>query len=146
MAGQLKFLFLESFFGGSHREFAEGLISNSRHGIDLVTLPARYWKWRMRGAALYFIKKISSLVKYDGLITTDLMSLSDFKALAGRNCPPTLVYLHENQFTYPLYLASGWITSSASRISPRRWLPIEYYLTPEPIGTTILTHCRNLSK
>ncbi len=98
----MKFLFLESFFGGSHREFAEGLISNSRHGIDLVTLPARYWKWRMRGAALYFIKKVSSLVKYDGLIITDLMSLSDFKALAGRNCPPTLVYLHENQFTYPL--------------------------------------------
>jgi glycosyltransferase involved in cell wall biosynthesis len=99
---RLKFLFLEPFFGGSHREFAEGLISNSRHGIDLVTLPARYWKWRMRGAALYFIKQISSLDSYDGLITTDLMSLSDFKALAGGKCPPTLVYFHENQFTYPL--------------------------------------------
>jgi glycosyltransferase involved in cell wall biosynthesis len=30
------------------------------------------------------------------------MSLSDFKALARGQCPPTLVYLHENQFTYPL--------------------------------------------
>jgi glycosyltransferase involved in cell wall biosynthesis len=56
----------------------------------------------MRGAALYFIKKIPSLETYDGLITTDLMSLSDFKALAKERCPPSLVYFHENQLTYPL--------------------------------------------
>ena len=102
MKSKFKFLFLEPFFGGSHREFARGLAENSRHRIELMTLPARFWKWRMRGAALYFIKKISSLESYDGLITTDLMSLSDFKALAGPKCPPALVYFHENQFTYPL--------------------------------------------
>jgi glycosyltransferase involved in cell wall biosynthesis len=102
MTTRLKFLFLEPFFGGSHREFAEGLISHSRHRIDLVTLPARFWKWRMRGAALYFIKQVSCLADYHGLITTDLMSLSDFKALAKGVCPPALVYFHENQFTYPL--------------------------------------------
>jgi glycosyltransferase involved in cell wall biosynthesis len=102
VATELKFLFLEPFFGGSHREFAKGLISNTRHRIDLVTLPARFWKWRMRGAALYFIRKITSLQQYQGLITTDLMSLSDFKALSGGVCPPSLVYFHENQFTYPL--------------------------------------------
>jgi len=56
----------------------------------------------MRGAALYFANKISSLKGYQGLITTDLMSLSDFKALWGRKCPPSLVYFHENQLTYPL--------------------------------------------
>ncbi|MBT8369267.1 MAG: DUF3524 domain-containing protein [Deltaproteobacteria bacterium] len=99
---KLKFLFLEPFFGGSHREFAKGLIANSRHSIDLVTLPARFWKWRMRGAALYFAKKIITLANYHGLITTDLISLSDFKALSKGSCPPTLVYFHENQFTYPL--------------------------------------------
>ena len=98
----LKFLFLEPFFGGSHRDFAEGLTSHSRHSIDLLTLPARFWKWRMRGAALYFIKKTPSLKDYDGLITTDLMSLSDFKALCRSSCPPSLVYFHENQLTYPL--------------------------------------------
>jgi glycosyltransferase involved in cell wall biosynthesis len=30
------------------------------------------------------------------------MSLSDFKALSGPACPPSLVYFHENQFSYPL--------------------------------------------
>ena len=48
-----RFLLLEPFFGGSHREFAEGLIEHSRHAIELRTLPARFWKWRLRGAALY---------------------------------------------------------------------------------------------
>ena len=98
----VKFLFLEPFFGGSHRYFAEGLSQRSRHQIDLVTLPARFWKWRMRGAALYFLKNSPPLEDYDGLITSDLMSLSDFRALAGTSCPPALVYFHESQITYPL--------------------------------------------
>jgi len=99
---KLKFIFLEPFFGGSHRDFARGLIAHSRHRIDLLTLPARFWKWRMRGAALYFVKKITALENYHGMITTDLMSLADFKALCKGVCPPALVYFHENQFTYPL--------------------------------------------
>ena len=102
-------MFLEPFFGGSHRDFAEGLAEFSRHDIDLLTLPARFWKWRMRGAALHFWGRLSSprrggrpLSAYDGLITSGLMSLSDFKSLAGAGCPPTLVYFHETQLTYPL--------------------------------------------
>jgi glycosyltransferase involved in cell wall biosynthesis len=98
----VKFLFLESFYGGSHRDFADGLIAHSRYPIDLVTLPARFWKWRMRGAALYFYQKIDSFRKYDGLITSDLMSLSDLKALFGGHLPPALIYFHENQLSYPL--------------------------------------------
>ena len=102
MKKRLKILFLEPFFGGSHKEFAEGLVKHSKHEIDLYTLPSRFWKWRMRGAALYFIKKIPQLKNYDVLITTDLMSLSDFKALCDMKCPPAIVYFHENQLTYPL--------------------------------------------
>ena len=95
-------MFLEPFFGGSHRDFAEGLVENSRHRIDLITLPSRFWKWRMRGASLHFFNKMENLSQYDGLITTDLMSLSDFISLCRGACPPALVYFHENQLTYPL--------------------------------------------
>jgi glycosyltransferase involved in cell wall biosynthesis len=98
----MRFLFLESFFGGSHRDFAEGLVSHSRHKIDLLTLPARFWKWRMRGAALHFLKKLPPLQNYQGVIATDLMSFSDFKAMTVPSCPAALVYFHENQLTYPL--------------------------------------------
>ncbi|MDA3941475.1 MAG: DUF3524 domain-containing protein, partial [Spirochaetia bacterium] len=50
----LKILFLESFYSGSHKAFADGLIKNSKHNIEILTMPARFWKWRMKGAALYF--------------------------------------------------------------------------------------------
>ena len=76
-----RILFLEPFFGGSHRDFAEGLIEHSNHRIDLHTLPARFWKWRLRGAALHFSQLIKNPEQYDGLITCDMLSLSDLKAL-----------------------------------------------------------------
>jgi glycosyltransferase involved in cell wall biosynthesis len=98
----MRFLFIEPFYGGSHRDFADGWVAHSRHTIELVTLPARFWKWRMRGAALYLVPRIGPVDGYDGLIVTDLMSLADFKALCGPGCPPALVYFHESQFTYPL--------------------------------------------
>lgn len=100
---RLRFLFMEAFFGGSHREFALGWAENSRHEIRLLTLPARFWKWRMRGAALCFINDPACSPKaYDGCIASNMMSLSDFKSLAGKSCPPLLLYFHENQFAYPL--------------------------------------------
>lgn len=98
----MNFLYLEPFYGGSHRAFVDGLIAHSRHRFDLHHLPARFWKWRMRGAALYFLQQITDPTAYDGVMTSDLMSVSDFKALAGPACPPILVYFHENQLTYPL--------------------------------------------
>ncbi|OQY52870.1 MAG: glycosyl transferase family 1 [Desulfobacteraceae bacterium 4572_89] len=98
----MKILFLEPFFGGSHRDFALGFSQHSSHDVDLVTLPARYWKWRMQGAALYFIQKIKDLSRYDLIFTTDMMDLSDFIALAPGDLPPIVMYFHENQLSYPL--------------------------------------------
>ena len=102
MNGRGRFLFLEPFFGGSHRDFAEGWVEHSRHRLELHTLPARFWKWRLRGAALHFAGTLPAPRGYDGLITTDLLALGDLKALWGAACPPALVYFHENQLTYPL--------------------------------------------
>lgn len=99
---RFKFLFLEPFYGGSHRAFADGLIANSAHDIRLLGMPARFWKWRMRGAALHFLKKMGPKPDCSGIIASSLMSIADLKALMGPGCPPILVYFHENQLTYPL--------------------------------------------
>ncbi len=64
----------------------------------------------MRGAALHFWGKLAAraaagrhpLAAYDALIASGLMSLSDFKSLAGGASPPAMVYFHESQLTYPL--------------------------------------------
>ncbi len=102
MHSATKFLFLEPFYGGSHKDFADGWIRHSRYQIDLITLPARFWKWRMRGGALYFANKVKTPSAYDGLIVSNLMSLSDLKGLWGADCPRALAYFHENQLSYPL--------------------------------------------
>ncbi len=98
----MKILFLEPFFGGSHKDFALGFQACSSHEITLVTLPDRFWKWRMRGAALYFVNHVKDFSRYDVIFTTDMMDLTDFISLAGKKLPPVVMYFHENQLSYPL--------------------------------------------
>ncbi|MCP3872336.1 MAG: DUF3524 domain-containing protein [Desulfobacteraceae bacterium] len=98
----MKILFLEPFFGGSHKDFALGFKAHSCHDVTLVTLPDRFWKWRMRGAALYFVNQIKDFSKFDVIFTTDMLDLTDLLALAGKKMPPVLNYFHENQMSYPL--------------------------------------------
>jgi glycosyltransferase involved in cell wall biosynthesis len=98
----MKVLFLEPFFGGSHKDFALGFKAHSCHDVTLVTLPDRFWKWRMRGAALYFVNQVKEFSRYDAIIVTDMMDLTDFQSLAGFDLPPVLMYFHENQLSYPL--------------------------------------------
>lgn len=98
----MRILFLEPFFGGSHKDFALGFKEHSRYDVDLVTLPARFWKWRMRGAALHFLSQIKTTDNYDAIFATDMMDLTDFIGLSRNTLPPILLYFHENQLSYPL--------------------------------------------
>jgi len=98
----LKILFLESFFAGSHKDFALGYQQHSSHEVELITLPARFWKWRMRGSALAFFEKINNIADYDAVFATDMINLGDFRSLCKEKALPTLLYFHENQLTYPL--------------------------------------------
>ncbi|MBI9102216.1 MAG: DUF3524 domain-containing protein [Spirochaetales bacterium] len=99
---KLNILCLEPFYGGSHKTFIDGLIEHSAHEYTLHTLPSRFWKWRMRGAALHFYNEVKDPQNYDLLLTCGLLSVSDIKALWGVRCPPTVVYMHETQLSYPL--------------------------------------------
>jgi glycosyltransferase involved in cell wall biosynthesis len=102
MTDKKRILLLEPFYGGSHKDVADGLKTHSRHHIELLTLPDRFWKWRLRGAALYWAGRIQSPDAYDALLSSSLVSLADLKALWAERCPPAAVYFHENQLSYPL--------------------------------------------
>lgn len=100
----MRVLFIEPFYGGSHRLFADRFAEYSDHEIVLLTLPASFWKWRLRGGHLSLLEKISRLRgTFDCLMTTDMLSLAELKGvlpwLAG---VPSLVYFHENQLSYPV--------------------------------------------
>lgn len=98
----MRFLILEAYYGGSHKEFLDGLTTGLPYGFALHTLPARHWKWRMRGAALSFLREIPDLSSYDGIFATNMLSIAEFRGMAGSSCPPVLLYFHENQFDYPI--------------------------------------------
>jgi len=97
-------LFLEPYFGGSHKAFAEGIAGRSRHAVDLLTLPGRYWKWRMRGSAPLFAKRFASLPEPDLIVASSMLNLAEFLGLAGERAARAakVIYFHENQLTYPL--------------------------------------------
>jgi len=103
LTDRLRIAAIEPFFGGSHKRFLEGWRGHSRHEIDIFGLPARKWKWRMRGAALHFAGGPGDCTgEYDALFASDFLSLADFAALApGAAGVPKVVYFHENQLTYP---------------------------------------------
>ncbi|PIE61771.1 MAG: glycosyl transferase family 1 [Desulfobacterales bacterium] len=98
----MKILYLEPFYGGSHKDMADGFAAHSSHEVQILRLPPRFWKWRMRGAALAFFQQIDDISSYDLIFATDMMDLTDFKSLVGPACPSILLYFHENQLTYPL--------------------------------------------
>ena len=98
----MRIRYLESFYGGSHRDVADGIAGHSRHDVALSTLPARYWRWRMRAAGVHFARELREEVRdADLLVCTGLMSLTDLAALLGPRRPPILLYAHETQIVYP---------------------------------------------
>jgi glycosyltransferase involved in cell wall biosynthesis len=102
--GRLTILVIEPFSGGSHEAFVEGLGGHSRHEMRIRTLPARKWKWRMRGAALVEAPGPHTLDGVDMVLASDYLDLGAWTALGGRAAAevPKAVYFHENQLTYPL--------------------------------------------
>ncbi|PLX42723.1 MAG: DUF3524 domain-containing protein [Deltaproteobacteria bacterium] len=96
----MKVTFLEPFFGGSHRAFAEGWQKYSVNKVELSTMPARFWKWRMRGAALEYAKRAMKSEPPDIWFTSSTLDVAHFKALTGTQSP-IITYFHENQASYP---------------------------------------------
>jgi glycosyltransferase involved in cell wall biosynthesis len=101
----LNIQFIEPYDGGSHRSFRQGLEQYSDHNIKSLTLPARFWKWRMRGSAMLFADLINEQQPpVDLFFVTDYLNVADFKGMLNQpyDRTPILLYMHENQLTYPL--------------------------------------------
>jgi glycosyltransferase involved in cell wall biosynthesis len=97
----LKIAAIETFYGGSHQVFIDGLIQHSRHNITLFTLPDKFWRCRMKKGAAEIIQNADNLKEFDLIFMTSLCNVSELKALVGPTCPPIMLYVHEDQHTYP---------------------------------------------
>ena len=103
----LKVWLLSPYHTGSHKAWAEGYKSHSRHDVQLFTLAGRFWKWRMQGAAVELAAQTEKLCEThppDLILATDMTNLPAWLALMRRILPAqtrTVLYMHENQLTYP---------------------------------------------
>ncbi len=99
-----KILIIEPFFGGSHKQWAEGWQKHSQHQIKLLTLSAHHWKWRMHGAAVTLADRFLKMdFDPDWIVATDMLDFATFLSLTRKksNGIATAIYFHENQLSYP---------------------------------------------
>ncbi len=101
----MRILLLSAYHAASHALWAEGLMrALPEHDWTLLTLPPRYFRWRVRGNSLSWalMEKATLEADYDLLLATSMTDLSALRGLCPALCAlPTVLYFHENQFAYP---------------------------------------------
>jgi len=100
----MRILLIEPFFTGSHQQWAEGYQKHSQHEVQLLTLPGKFWKWRMAAGAVELASRfMESDFEPDLILATDMLDLATFLSLSRKKSfgISTVIYFHENQITYP---------------------------------------------
>lgn len=104
----MRILLISPYHSGSHQQWAEGYAQHSEHDVRLLTLPGKFWKWRMQGGAVTLARQFNLAYADsppDLLIVDDMLDLTTFLALTRQQTRdiPIALYMHENQLTYPLH-------------------------------------------
>lgn len=102
---RLRVLVVEPSYGGSRRAFIENLIGYSAHEIVPLTLPARFWKWRMRGAHYELARMLDSIPgEFDVALASEMLNLPAFLGATRPRLRDAgvIAYFHANQLSYPL--------------------------------------------
>ncbi|WP_428033735.1 tRNA-queuosine alpha-mannosyltransferase domain-containing protein [Amphritea sp.] len=101
----MKILLLSAYDAASHVYWRTGLVENlDQHQWTVLTLPPRYFSWRIRGNSLSwaFNQRETLEQPYDLVVATSMTDLSALRGFVPHLASiPTLVYFHENQFAYP---------------------------------------------
>lgn len=109
---------LEPYYGGSHKAVLDGLVKHTNCTWRLLAMPARKWKWRMRGAAISFAQQLNGELQsgeldsnsIDLFFASTFLNVAEFKGLldpAFSNIP-VITYFHENQLVYPVRFEAEW--------------------------------------
>ena len=101
-------LVLEPWYSGSHKHFLDGLVARSQHTFRLLTMPGRFWRWRMEGGGVTLAQKVRGALddgfEPDVVLATDMVNLPAVLSLTRPHLDdvPVVLYFHENQLTYPI--------------------------------------------
>lgn len=101
----MRILLLSAYDADSHKRWHKGLRSHfPEYQWTLLTLPPRYFSWRIRGNSLSWSFEHRQLLEepYDLIVATSMTDLSALRGFVPTLAAiPTVVYFHENQFAYP---------------------------------------------
>lgn len=102
----MKILLLSAYDAASHKRWRTGLVKHCpEHEWTCLSLPARYFNWRVRGNSLSWAFSEREILEqdYDLLIATSMVDLSSLRGFVPKLATlPTVLYFHENQFDYPV--------------------------------------------
>jgi len=112
-------LLLEPYFAGSHRSWAEGYAHGSGLDVRIESMPGRFWKWRMHGAAVTLAQRVVGQ-RPDVILCSDMLDLAAFRGLTHcMDSAPVVLYMHENQLAYPDQQPGEWWSASRRRRAAR---------------------------
>ncbi|KAG1710442.1 Glycosyltransferase-like domain-containing protein 1 [Nymphon striatum] len=96
-------LLIEPFYGGSHKQLIDLLLSEYGSNAKLYTLSAKKWHWRARTASLYLADVIPDIHSFRVLFTTSVLNMAELIALRpDLSQLYKILYFHENQLCYPV--------------------------------------------
>jgi glycosyltransferase involved in cell wall biosynthesis len=104
MAEKPRVLIIEPYHGGSHKSFIEHIV-RLPFAFEVMALPARKWKWRMRLSAPHFADALRKTGKrFDRIICSTFLDVASFRGMGPKwvREVPLLTFFHENQFAYPV--------------------------------------------
>ncbi len=101
-------LVVEPYFGGSHKQFLEGLSRSVEAEWIFLTLPARKWKMRMQLSAPWFELQVRAMPQrhFHAVLCSTFVDVAVLRSLLARlegwnrQCI-FCTYFHENQYVYP---------------------------------------------
>jgi glycosyltransferase involved in cell wall biosynthesis len=102
----MRILLLSAYHTDSHQSWCDGLMAQfPEHQWTLLSLPGRYFSWRIRGNALSWSCGEFAQIdgQYDLLIATSMVDLAALRGLKPHlGQTRCILYMHENQFAYPV--------------------------------------------
>jgi glycosyltransferase involved in cell wall biosynthesis len=138
VAASVEVLLVEPWYGGSHRAWVDAYVSATAHHVRPVVHEDRFWRWRLRGAAVTLAAAIEADIQMHGPVDVVLVSgMVDLAQLLGllRGSlagVPVALYLHENQVVYPHADAvdadAAWRTWTSMLAADAVWINSAYHL------------------
>lgn len=99
-----RILLLSGYDAASHQRWRDQIIGMfSDYHWHTLTLPPRFFRWRIRGNALSWLNEPALQEHWDLVIATSMVDLASLRSFHPHLAQtPCVLYMHENQFAFPV--------------------------------------------